>query len=82
MLKTLIDFDNSVLDVDNTLYNSTARFPAPGLESSFVNSMLTESFGAKKIGYGLTKYADLESHFYTHVFKLPMKTALTLQYVN
>jgi len=48
VLKTLIDFDKSVLNVDNTLYNSTARFPAPGLESSFVNSMLTESFEAKK----------------------------------
>lgn len=85
MLKTLIDFNNPVLNVDNTLYNSTARFPAPDAGGHSGDSVLNTEFRCRNSSFrfGLAEDADSEKiSFYDNVLMRLIKTSLTVPYVN
>jgi hypothetical protein len=70
VLKNLIDFDNSVLNVDNTLYNSTARRPAPDAGGHSGDSVLNTESRCRNCSFrfGLTEEADSEKVIFMTMF--------------
>jgi len=81
----MIEFNNSVLNVDDTHYNSTARRPAPDAGGHSGDSMLNTEFRCRNSSFrfGLAEDADSKKiFFYDNVLMRLIKTLLTVPYFN